>query len=135
MIKKIRLSNDNEVDPFLEGGARKKAAAPAAEPEAADAPKPAKDDSDAESAESAESESVQESDSSSSSVSVSDDESDTESARSSTLTIDMLAGDPLFVVLSHFLTSPNRNGEDENIVTVLKKISDSLETIAASLKK
>jgi hypothetical protein len=43
----------------------------------------------------------------------------------------MLAGDPLFVVLSHFLTCSNRDDDDENIVTVLKKISDSLEKIAA----
>ena len=128
MIKKIRLTNDDEVDPFLEGGTPKAAAKPskAAKGDPAPAPEPAEPattDSD--------DESVQESTRSS------DDESVAEtvkSARSSTLTIDMLAGDPLFVVLSHFLTCSNRDGHDENIVTVLKKISNSLEKIAAASK-
>jgi hypothetical protein len=126
MIKTIRL-NKEEVDPFLEGGGRKKGktAEPVKAAEPAQAPEPVESES---TTTDSDDDSVQESDSSSSQSS--DSDSVTKSVRSSTLTIDMLAGDPLFVVLSHFLTCSNRGGDDENIVDVLKKISNSLEKIA-----
>lgn len=123
MIKKIMINKPaEEVDQFLEGGTPKPKKAKAK-------PEPTIDETESSSGES-------EPETSSDESSVSEVES-VKSVRSSTLTIDMLAGDPLFVVLSHFLTCSSRGpdgdgDDDENIVTVLKKISVSLEKIASA---
>ena len=137
MIKKINLSKlteggDPELDVFLEGGAKgargtpskkkvKLAESSSDESEGAASKKKAKPAAESSSDESDESDEQEDVTDTASVVS-------SRSAKSSTLTIDMLAGDPLFVVLSHFLMC--RDEEGDNIVTVLKKISVSLEKIA-----
>ena len=141
MIKKINLSKlkeggNQEIDPFLEGGGKKKKVPPppsdeeAEEASKAEEARKAEEASKAEEAESESDSGTDETESESVSSKSSDSESvvSSRSARSSTLTIDMLSGDPLFVVLSHFLMC--RDEEGDNIVTVLKKISVSLEKIA-----
>jgi hypothetical protein len=143
MIKKINLSKlteggDQELDAFLEGGAKgDKGDKDAASKQKAKHVEFSSDESDgaaskkkAKPAAESSSDESDESDPESEQEDVTDTASvvSSRSAKSSTLTIDMLAGDPLFVVLSHFLMC--RDEEGDNIVTVLKKISVSLEKIA-----